>query len=58
MPDVWRMKDEMPTPYPVWPSMGFEEWRKAMEESHCGQCGEGIFTEEDGRCDVCWEEPR
>lgn len=46
-----------PFPYPVWPKKGFEEWRKEMEASHCGQCGEGVFTDEDGRCDVCGAEP-
>lgn len=25
------MKDEMPSPYPVWPKMGFDEWRAKME---------------------------
>jgi len=49
------MKDEMPTPYPVWPKKGFEEWRKEMEASHCGQCGEGVFDWE-GVCDVCCSE--
>lgn len=49
------MKDEMPSPYPVWPKMGFEEWREKMLESHCGQCGEGIFDEENV-CDICGAE--
>lgn len=49
------MKDEMPTPYPVWPSEGFSDWLKRMESENCGQCGEGVFDEQ-GVCDVCGSE--
>lgn len=44
------MKDEMPTPYPVWPKMGFRQWLAAMEHQH------RWLYEEDGRfCKDCGE---
>jgi hypothetical protein len=38
------MKDEMPTPYPVWPTMGFNEWLAQAEK--CFNCGKKLTERE------------
>lgn len=35
------MKDEFPSPYPVWPTMGFSEWYAAQLRRVCDECENG-----------------
>jgi hypothetical protein len=35
------MRDEMPSPYPVWPKIGFSEWWHRQQNGLCRMCEDG-----------------
>lgn len=48
------MKDEMPSPYPVWPKMGFDEWLDWMNRAPEPELSkEDEAALEAKRCPVC-----